>query len=52
MTMTEKILAAHVGRPEVRPGELIDCTVDFLFERHYRAAGDQGVREDGRRAGL
>ena len=31
MTMTEKILAAHAGRPEVRPGELIDCTVDFLF---------------------
>src|SRR3989454_6948770 len=37
MTMTEKILAAHVGRPEVRPGELIDCTVDFLFANDITA---------------
>src|SRR2546429_3066070 len=37
MTMTEKILAAHAGRPEVRPGELIDCTVDFLFANDITA---------------
>src|SRR3989475_11521109 len=37
MTMTEKILAAHAGRPEVHPGELIDCTVDFLFANDITA---------------
>src|SRR5207247_10196990 len=37
MTMTEKILAAHAGRPEVRPGELIDCMVDFLFANDITA---------------
>jgi len=37
MTMTEKILAFHAGRPEVRPGDLIDCTVDFLFANDITA---------------
>ncbi len=37
MTITEKILAAHAGRPEVRPGDLIDCTVDFLFANDITA---------------
>jgi 3-isopropylmalate/(R)-2-methylmalate dehydratase large subunit len=31
MTITEKILADHAGRPEVHPGELIDCKLDFLM---------------------
>ncbi len=31
MTITEKILADHAGRPEVHPGELIDCRLDFLM---------------------
>src|SRR3989442_12768779 len=37
MTITEKILAVHAGRPEVRPGDLIDCTVDFLFANDITA---------------
>lgn len=37
MTITEKILAAHAGRAEVHPGELIDCTVDFLFANDITA---------------
>lgn len=28
MTMAEKILAGHSGRKEVRPGDLVDCSVD------------------------
>ena len=31
MTMTEKILAAHAGRREVIPGELLDCRVDLAL---------------------
>lgn len=31
MTITEKILADHAGRPEVYPGELIDCRLDLLM---------------------
>lgn len=31
MTISEKILAAHAGRQEVQPGELIDCKADFVF---------------------
>jgi 3-isopropylmalate/(R)-2-methylmalate dehydratase large subunit len=31
MTITEKILAAHAGKREVRPGELVTCKVDFLM---------------------
>src|SRR2546428_13796330 len=37
MTITEKILAVHAGRPEVRPGDLIDFTVDFLFANDITA---------------
>ncbi len=37
MTITEKILAAHAGRPDVRPGDLIDCNVDFLFANDITA---------------
>jgi 3-isopropylmalate/(R)-2-methylmalate dehydratase large subunit len=31
MTITEKILADRAGRPEVHPGELIDCRLDLLM---------------------
>ncbi|MDN5347590.1 MAG: 3-isopropylmalate/(R)-2-methylmalate dehydratase large subunit [Clostridia bacterium] len=31
MTMTEKILAAHAGLDEVRPGQLINAKVDFVL---------------------
>lgn len=31
MTLTEKILAAHAGREDVRPGELLTCKVDLLM---------------------
>jgi 3-isopropylmalate/(R)-2-methylmalate dehydratase large subunit len=31
MTVTEKILAAHAGRREVTPGELLDCRVDLAL---------------------
>ncbi len=31
MTISEKILAAHAGRSELRPGELIEATVDFAL---------------------
>ena len=31
MTITEKILAAHAGKKEVHPGELVDCRLDLLM---------------------
>lgn len=37
MTITEKILAAHTGTPTVRPGDLIDCRVDFVFANDITA---------------
>ncbi len=37
MTITEKILAAHAGVSQVRPGDLIDCRVDFLFANDITA---------------
>ncbi len=37
MTITEKILAAHAGQREVRPGDLIDCRADFLFANDITA---------------
>jgi len=37
MTITEKILAAHAGVASVRPGEIVDCAVDFLFANDITA---------------
>ena len=37
MTITEKILAAHAGAQAVRPGEIVDCAVDFLFANDITA---------------
>ena len=31
MTITEKIMAAHTGRPGVEPGELINCRLDGVL---------------------
>ena len=31
MTITEKILAAHAGLPEVKPGQLIECNLDLVL---------------------
>lgn len=31
MTISEKILAAHAGRSELRPGELLEVSVDFAL---------------------
>ncbi|MBI1894202.1 MAG: 3-isopropylmalate dehydratase large subunit [Candidatus Rokubacteria bacterium] len=31
MTVTEKILAAHAGKREVHPGELIECKLDLIM---------------------
>jgi 3-isopropylmalate/(R)-2-methylmalate dehydratase large subunit len=37
MTMTEKILAAHAGLSEVKPGELITCKVDLCMANDVTA---------------
>jgi 3-isopropylmalate/(R)-2-methylmalate dehydratase large subunit len=37
MTITEKILASHAGRESVRPGELIEVTVDFALANDITA---------------
>ncbi len=37
MTITEKILAAHAGKREVRPGELVDCSLDMVMANDVTA---------------
>jgi len=37
MTITEKILAAHAGRKDVRPGELVDCSLDMVMANDITA---------------
>ncbi|MBI3974782.1 MAG: 3-isopropylmalate dehydratase large subunit [Armatimonadetes bacterium] len=37
MTLTEKILAAHADTASVRPGDLVDCRVDFAFANDITA---------------
>ena len=32
MTMTQKILAAHAGLPEVKAGQLIQAKLDLVLE--------------------
>ncbi|MGH2735066.1 MAG: 3-isopropylmalate dehydratase large subunit, partial [Actinomycetota bacterium] len=36
-TITEKILAAHAGRDEVRPGEILMCRVDMAMANDVTA---------------
>jgi len=37
MTISEKILAAHCGRSEVKPGDLIEARLDFVFANDITA---------------
>jgi 3-isopropylmalate/(R)-2-methylmalate dehydratase large subunit len=37
MTITEKILAAHAGLPEVEPGQLIECSLDLVLANDVTA---------------
>ncbi len=37
MTITEKILAAHAGLPEVEPGQLINCKLDIVLSNDVTA---------------
>lgn len=37
MTITEKILAAHCGKKNVRPGELVNARVDFVLANDITA---------------
>ncbi|HET6780937.1 MAG TPA: 3-isopropylmalate dehydratase large subunit [bacterium] len=37
MTITEKILAAHADADHVRPGQILDCRVDFVFANDITA---------------
>ncbi|MGI6104663.1 MAG: 3-isopropylmalate dehydratase large subunit [Raoultibacter sp.] len=37
MTMAEKILAAHAGLDEVRPGQLIECELDLVLSNDVTA---------------
>jgi 3-isopropylmalate/(R)-2-methylmalate dehydratase large subunit len=43
LTITEKILAAHCGRPAVEPGEFIRARVDLAMGNDLSAAGAVGV---------
>ena len=48
MTITEKILAAHAGRPTVAPGDNIWCNVDVLLTL---AGGDLIIKALGKLLG-
>ncbi len=37
MTMTEKILAAHAGLPQVRPGQIVNAKVDLVLANELSA---------------
>lgn len=37
MTITEKILAAHAGLDEVRPGQLVECDLDLVLANDITA---------------
>jgi len=38
MTVTEKIMAAHAGRAEVRPGDIVDLFIDARVARDFGGA--------------
>ena len=57
MTMTQKILAAHAGLPEVKPGELIEAKLDIVLGNdittpvainEFKKAGFDQVFDKGR----
>ena len=37
MTVAEKILAAHAGLDEVRPGQLVECDLDVVLANDITA---------------
>src|SRR5512145_2601679 len=39
MTITEKILAQHSGMKKVRPGEIVDVSIDIRLARDFGGAG-------------
>ena len=39
MTIIEKILAAHSGKPKVVPGEIVDVAIDVRLARDFGGAG-------------
>jgi 3-isopropylmalate/(R)-2-methylmalate dehydratase large subunit len=39
MTIIEKILAAHSGKAQVQPGEIVDVTIDVRLARDFGGAG-------------
>jgi len=52
MTITEKILADHAGKPDVHPVELVECRLDMLMGnditapiaiREFEKVGAKGV---------
>lgn len=43
MTMTQKIMAAHIGQPSVAAGELIECPLDLVFANDI--TGPVAIRE-------
>ncbi|MEM6749518.1 MAG: aconitase family protein [Planctomycetota bacterium] len=43
MTLTEKILAAHAGRPDVAPGDNVWCDVDVLMTHDVCGPGTIGI---------
>jgi 3-isopropylmalate/(R)-2-methylmalate dehydratase large subunit len=57
MTITEKILAAHCGKKEVKPGELINARLDVVLAnditapisiKEFRSAGAKKVFDPDR----
>ena len=38
MTVTEKIMAAHAGKPEVKPGDIVDLFIDARVARDFGGA--------------
>ena len=45
MTMTQKILAAHAGLTEVKPGQLINARLDQVLGNDITKIGRASCRE-------
>ena len=43
MTLTQKILAAHAGLPEVKAGQLINAKLDIAGQRYHHPGRHQRV---------
>ena len=44
MTMTQKILAAHAGLPEVKAGDLIEAKLDLVLGNDVTTKGHENKR--------